>query len=90
MDNKLDECVKKLKHIIDAHMECPMCGNKDFMVYEGFTKNTIQPNLDQFLIGGPSIPCVSIVCTRCGFLSQHAVEVINPSAFDDAKGEKTE
>ena len=90
MDNKLDESVKKLKKIIDAHMECPMCHNKDFRVYDGFTKNTIQPDLDRFRIGGPSIPCLSIVCTRCGFLSQHAVEIFNPSAFDDATGEKAE
>lgn len=56
-----------------AKLPCPRCGNQSFTLLEGYFNQTIQSELSGIIIGGPSIPSVVIACTRCGFLSQHAL-----------------
>jgi predicted nucleic-acid-binding Zn-ribbon protein len=53
---------------------CPMCGNTSFSLADGYLSNTIQGTVGLgFVIGGPSIPTVAIICKNCGFTSQHAL-----------------
>lgn len=57
--------------------QCPMCGNNNFILAEGYFNHTMQGNLNEgILLGGPSIPTVGIICTKCGFISQHALGVL--------------
>jgi hypothetical protein len=54
--------------------ECPMCGHKNFALAEGYFNHPIQTQLGGGLVlGGPTIPTVAIICTNCGFTSQHAL-----------------
>jgi ribosomal protein S27AE len=55
---------------------CPMCSNKSFTLVEGYFNNTIQTNFTNVLIGGTSIPSAVLVCSNCGFMSQHALGVL--------------
>ena len=59
-----------------ARLPCPRCGNQNFTLVDGYFNQPIQTELGGLVIGGPSIPSVVVVCTRCGFLSQHALGVL--------------
>jgi len=60
----------------DAMLPCPRCGNQRFTLVEGYLSHYIQKEPSSIVIGGPSIPTVAVVCTRCGFVSQHALGVL--------------
>ena len=54
--------------------ECPMCHSNQFTIVDGFQQLMVNKELTSaFVVGGPIIPVVAIVCNNCGFLSQHAV-----------------
>jgi len=59
-----------------ANNPCPRCNNKQFTLVGGYFNHPIQFGLKGIAIGGPSIPSVVAVCTKCGFLSQHALGII--------------
>ncbi len=59
-----------------ATQPCPRCSNNDFTLLDGYFNQTIQTELKGMVLGGQSIPSVVIVCTRCGYLSQHAIGVL--------------
>jgi hypothetical protein len=57
-------------------IHCPMCGNRQFTVLDGYINHAVQTQLGGLVIGGQSVPTAVIVCNRCGFLSQHALGVL--------------
>ena len=56
-----------------AKLPCPRCGNQQFTLVDGYFNQTVQTELKGMVIGGPSVPSVVVVCTRCGYMSQHAL-----------------
>lgn len=56
-----------------AKLPCPRCGNQQFTLIDGYFNQTIQTELKGIVIGGPSVPSIVVACTRCGYLSQHAL-----------------
>ena len=57
---------------------CPMCGNRKFVIADGYFNNSIQTELiDAMVLGGPAIPTIAIFCTNCGFTSQHALGALD-------------
>lgn len=59
-----------------AVMPCPRCGKSQFTLADGYLNNSLQQDLNAITIGGPSIPSVAVVCTNCGYISQHAIGVL--------------
>lgn len=59
-----------------ANLPCPRCGNKHFVLVDGYFSQSIQSELTGLILGGPSLPSVVIVCNKCGFLCQHALGVL--------------
>lgn len=57
-------------------LTCPMCHQDNFIIADGYFNNVIQDHLDGIVLGGPTIPTVSIICANCGFVSQHALGVL--------------
>lgn len=56
---------------------CPRCSNSNFVLLDGYFNHPIQPELSNgMVIGGPSVPAVVTACSRCGFLSTHAMGVL--------------
>ena len=55
-------------------IKCPMCGNGTFSILDGYVinhiHNDIQYKMNESKI---SIPTIMMVCTKCGFISQHAL-----------------
>ena len=56
-----------------ANEPCPRCRNTDFTVVDGYFYQALQTELNAISLGGPGVPSVAVVCTKCGFMSQHAL-----------------
>ena len=56
----------------EKQITCPMCGNTHFTISDGYFVNMIQDDVYNFNIG-KGIPSISIICDKCGFISQHAL-----------------
>ena len=73
--------IEKLEKILPA-IKCPMCGNNKFTIVDGYFLNSVQPKLDNsFMLGGNAVSVIAIACRKCGFLSQHATEILD--GYDD-------
>jgi hypothetical protein len=60
-----------------ANHPCPRCGNNNFTLLDGYFSQPIQQDLKGIVLGGPSIPSAVVVCNQCGYMSQHALGVLN-------------
>ena len=70
---------EKIAQILNGrivNLKCPMCGNQHFIIADGYFNHFMQDNLSGVSIGGPSIPVIPIVCSNCGFVSQHAIGIL--------------
>ena len=67
-----------------ADKGCPRCGQDDFQLLDGYISLPVQARLGD----GPvtSIPTVATVCERCGYLSQHVVNVLLAEEVEAAPG----
>lgn len=90
-NNKQQEIIKILNEKI-GDVPCPMCGNKHFMLAEGYFCNILQDHFRNITIGGKNVPAVAIICQNCGFISQHALGMLGllqqTEEGDDAKNDK--
>lgn len=68
-----EEKQKIIRALSEKISKCPMCGNVNFGIIDGYFFNIIHDNLESIKLGGTSIPTVAIVCKKCGFVSQHAL-----------------
>ena len=55
---------------------CPMCGHAHFTIADAYLSNTLQTDFNSVTLGGPSIPSLAIICTNCGFISQHSLGIL--------------
>lgn len=85
--DRLTERVKKT----GRGFNCPMCNNPHFVLLDSYLRNDIQEDLTSVVLGGPSIPATAIICSNCGFISQHALGVLGlmppiPTPVAESKG----
>jgi len=52
---------------------CPMCRARNFTIADAYLRNQLQEDLSTLTLGGAAIPSIAIICTNCGFISQHAL-----------------
>lgn len=81
MENLLSESAKQkiVQKLTEKGVKtnCPMCGKTHFIIADGYFNNPMQSGFQGGLVlGGPSIPTIAIVCSNCGFTSQHALGVL--------------
>lgn len=88
---KKEELAKVLNSKI-SKLECPMCHQHDFIIADGFFNNSLQDTYQGLGIGGQAIPSIAIICTHCGFISQHALGVLGmlPKKDDNNDKQKNE
>lgn len=67
------------------HASCPMCRHNSFTMLDDYLTKNLQPNFHELSIGGPVVPTVAIVCTNCGFISEHALGVLGLVPPDETK-----
>lgn len=54
--------------------QCPMCQSKVFAILDGYMTNNLQEDYKNIVLPNKQIiPSVIIVCTNCGFMSQHSI-----------------
>lgn len=74
--NEKEKIIKALQDRL-AKQPCPRCANQQFTLADGYFNQPFQNELSAgLIIGGPSIPSVVVLCTRCGFVSQHALGML--------------
>ena len=74
-----EEEKKKIKVEFDKKVKdltCPMCQNKNFIMSDGYFLNVLQSDIHSANIYGKATPTIGIVCTNCGFMSQHVLGVL--------------
>jgi ribosomal protein L37E len=85
-EQKKQEIIKVLEER-GAKLPCPRCGNNSFTLLDGYFNQTIQTDFKGMVLGGPSVPSVVVACTRCGYLSQHALGALGLLPKEEAKNE---
>lgn len=60
---------------------CPMCGNGQWTLADGYVKPLVQNQIDDNRFGNVRmsdsfLPLVALICGRCGFTSQHSVGML--------------
>jgi predicted RNA-binding Zn-ribbon protein involved in translation (DUF1610 family) len=83
---KKQEIVNILNTKIKPH--CPMCGFNKFTLADSYIRNDLQDDLLSVNLGGPSIPSVAIICTNCGFISNHAIGILDLLPTNETTEEK--
>jgi len=74
-----NEKKKILKDRIEERIDtfsCPMCHNDDFIIGDGYFINVLNDNLSKLTLEGKGIPTIPIICKNCGFISQHALGML--------------
>jgi hypothetical protein len=74
-----DEVKKEIASRLNARRvvpKCPMCGTTNFAIGDGYLAYPLQLTLTDLRLNGPTLPAVAIICTNCGFISQHALGVL--------------
>jgi hypothetical protein len=60
-----------------ANQPCPRCGQNQFALTDGYISHPLTNQTSgPFVIGGPAVPTIGVVCTNCGYLSEHAIGVL--------------
>ena len=67
--NEIIETLKKK----GAPRACPMCGTNKWAIGEGYFSNSLQRDVSSVSLGGVGIPSIPVICSNCGFISQHAL-----------------
>lgn len=75
-EEKLRIVLELNNRINSGDIKCPMCGNKHFIIADGYFNTPLQDNFNGIKIGGPSIPSIPIICNKCGFISSHALGIL--------------
>ena len=78
-EEKKAELIRVLSERLEKYAKrsaCPMCGHAHFTIADAYLSNTLQVNLESVTLGGPSIPSLAIICTNCGFISQHSLGIL--------------
>lgn len=91
-NEKKQELVMALRERFEktkAPLKCPMCQNDHFTIADAYLRNDLQTEVGKLNLGGPSIPAIAIICSNCGFISQHALGFLNLLP-KDGEGENNE
>ena len=68
-----------------AILPCPRCGQERFEVLDGYIVEFTQSQLRNMVVGSNNrYATVATVCSRCGFLAQHALQSPGTATTDDA------
>ena len=60
-----------------ADTPCPRCGNGEFAIADEYFRSVLQSGIENIYLDGPSIPAAVTICTKCGFISQHALGTLD-------------
>jgi transcription elongation factor Elf1 len=56
-----------------TELTCPVCGNTNFQLMDGYTRRDLSEKPNEVKVGGTIIPSVTAVCTNCGHILDFAL-----------------
>jgi DNA-directed RNA polymerase subunit RPC12/RpoP len=81
-----DETRKKIQDSLNSKLQekdrkiaCPVCGNLKFILADGFTRDSLQDDVNAYLVGGPEIPEIVLVCSHCGHILKFSAGILGIS-----------
>jgi transcription elongation factor Elf1 len=68
-------------------LSCPVCGNENMFLSDGYIAHDLQDDLVTRKIGSKNIPTIPIICSNCGLVREFAVGVLGllPKENSDKK-----
>jgi hypothetical protein len=57
-------------------LPCPRCGDSSWNVLDAYISNALTEDVRKVIVGGPVLPTIAVMCTRCGFLAEHVAAVL--------------
>jgi ribosomal protein S27AE len=67
--------------------KCPRCGNNTWTLMPGFFILPFQKDVKGYVIGGPTVPAIAVICNKCGYISQHSAGVLGFLLKEEPKHE---
>ena len=56
-----------------TELTCPVCGNINFQLMNGYTRRDLSEKPAEVKVGGTIIPSVTAICTNCGHILDFAL-----------------
>jgi ribosomal protein S27AE len=75
------EEIKQALERLGALRPCPRCANTSFAILDGLLNHVVQSSPTALTLGGQTVPCVVLICAKCGYLSEHAMGALGLSWF---------
>jgi hypothetical protein len=69
-------------------LKCPVCGETQMILGDGFFAHDIQLDLKNRTMGGLNIPTIPIVCSNCGLIREFAAGVLGLLPKEEKKDEE--
>lgn len=67
------------------NLKCPICGKGDMILADGFISHQLNKELTgSFILGGPTIPIVAVICEYCGHTMEFSVGALGLLPKEDA------
>lgn len=57
-------------------MQCPICGNKHFIIADGYSVDVMHGDLEKHYLEGVTLPSISVVCSNCGHIEKFSLGVL--------------
>jgi ribosomal protein S27AE len=79
-----DELRKQIQQSLEqkgALGSCERCGSGNFTLLDGYFRQDVQNDMQNVVMGGPSVPTISMACSNCGNMSFFAVKALLPNHF---------
>lgn len=70
------ESIIKVLEERGATKPCPRCGGTSFSLADGYFAQSVQATQTGIVLGGQILPSVTVICNKCGYMSQHALGVL--------------
>lgn len=73
------QVIEYISNAIGRTYSCPICGGKEAILGDGYISNILKEmkkDNGSFAFPGPSIPAIFLVCSHCGYISQHSAGVL--------------
>jgi ribosomal protein S27AE len=64
----------------NASLRCPRCAQGQLGLADGYVVDHLQQEPRNVVIGGDNrLTSIVLICDRCGYMAQHALDVLTPS-----------
>jgi hypothetical protein len=64
----------------NANLPCPRCGQGQLGLADGYVVDHLQQEPKNVVIGGNNrLPSIVLICDGCGYIAQHALDVLTPT-----------